>query len=70
MTFILCSHTYLIMGLYGDKSSTTKNHTFKVTKLAWTRRMTLPRDTVDAPLKPFKMWPIFSKADKEYPICL
>ena len=68
MTFI--SYTYLIMGLYGDKFSTTKNRTFKVTKLAWTRRITSPRETVDAPLKLIKMWSRFSKAELEYLICL
>ena len=70
MTFILCSHTHLIITLYGDKSSTTENRTFKVTKSAWMGRMTSPKETVDASLNLVKIWLGFSKADGEYTIFL
>ena len=58
------------MVLYDDKSSIIENQTFKVTGLTCMGRMTSPKETVDAPLKPVKMRPGFSKADEEYPICL
>ena len=70
MTFILYSHTHPIKALYGDKSSTTEKQTFKITKPAWIGRTTLPRETVEAPLKLIKMRNEFSKVDEEYPICL
>ena len=58
------------MVLYDDKSSIIENQTFKVTGPTCIGRMTSPRETVDAPLKLFKMRPGFSKAYEEYPICL
>lgn len=55
MTFILCSHTCPIIALYGDKSSTIENQTFKVIGSTWIGKMTSPREIVDAPLKEIKI---------------
>ena len=39
------------MALYGDKSSTTENCTFRVTGPAWMDNTTSPSEVVVAPLK-------------------
>ena len=58
------------MALYNDKSSIIENQTFKVIGPTYMGRMTSPKETVDALLKPIKMRPGFSKVDEEYPIFL
>ena len=39
------------MALYVDKSSPAENHTFRVTRPAWTGNTTLPSEVIVAPLK-------------------
>ena len=65
-----CSHMRPMMVLKGDKPSTTKNCTFKVTDLALTSNMTYPKGVVEAPLNPDSIHPRFSKADGKNPIYL
>lgn len=65
-----CSHVRPNMALNGDRSFTIENCTFRATKPAWTGNTMLPRDVVEAPLKPNNIRPRFSRVNGENPICL
>ena len=58
------------MALNRDKSSTTENCMFKVTRSAWTGNTMSPKDVVEAPLNPDNIHPGFSRFEDENPICL
>lgn len=53
------------MALYGDKSSTTENRTFRVTRLTWMGNTMSPNEVVVALLKPDNKCLRFFKADDE-----
>lgn len=59
-----------MIALKGNKSSATKNCTFKTTGLAWTNNTMFPREVVEAPLNPDRIRSGFSKANGGNPICL
>ena len=59
-----------MMALKGDKSSTTKNCTFRIIGQAWTGSTTSPKEVVEAPLNPDSIHPGFCKANGGNPICL
>ena len=63
-------HMRPMMVLKGDKSSTTENCTFWMTRLACTGNTTSPKEVVEAPLNPNIIRSGFSKADGGSPICL
>lgn len=59
-----------MMALNGDRCSTTKNCTFRITALTWTGNMMLPREMVEDPLNPNSIHPGFSSANDGNPIYL
>lgn len=65
-----CNHVRPMMALNGDKSSTTKNCTFRITGLALLGSMISPKEVVEAPLNPDSTHPRFSRVDGGNPICL
>lgn len=70
MTFMLYSQVCPKMTLKGDKSSTTKNRTFRVTGPAWIGNIMSLSEVVEAPLNPNNILPGFSRLDGMNPICL
>ena len=70
MDFMPCSQARPSMALNRDKSSTTENCMFKVTRSAWTGNTMSPRDVVEAPLNPDNIHPGFSRFEDENLICL
>ena len=61
----MLSHARPIMALYRDTSLTTKNCTFRVTRLAWTGSTMSPKEVDVAQLNPDSKCPEFSRADGE-----
>ena len=61
----MLSHVCPIMALYRDTSLTTKNCTFRVTRLAWTGSTMSPKEVSVAQLNPDSKCPEFSRADGE-----
>lgn len=65
-----CSHARPIMALNKDRSSTTKNYTFRITGSAWTGSTMSPREVVEDLLNPDSIHLRFSGDDGGNPIYL
>lgn len=67
---MLCNQVHPKMALKGDKSSTTKNCTLRVTGSTWIDNTMSLREVVEAPLNPNNIRPEFSRIEGMNPICL